>query len=63
MKSYSEALSITRYLQNTPNPDTYPGQFIIWAEDICELLSHIYGVEYDTVVENLQEVFEIDTDD
>lgn len=30
-----------------------PSEFIRWAEDICELISYIYNVPYETVTEDL----------
>lgn len=32
-----------------------PTEFIKWAEDVCELLSHIYSVDYYEVTEALVE--------
>ena len=55
MKSYYSAISAATELCNMPHPETDPSKFIFWSEDICELLGSIYNVDYDQVVEDLQE--------
>lgn len=55
MKSYYQALDAVTVLVNMPNPEIYPGKFIEWSEDICELLADIYNKDYDDVVVDLQE--------
>ena len=55
MKSYQGAIRTASELCNMPSPRTYPTKFIEWSEDICELISHIYDVDFDTVAEDLQD--------
>ena len=56
MKTYNEALqTAVDATVNMPNPQVYPAKFIEWAEDLCILISEIYGVEYDQVTEDLKE--------
>ena len=55
MKSYYQALDAATVLVNMPNPQTYPGKYIQWAEDICELIGSIYDRSFDQVSEDLSE--------
>jgi hypothetical protein len=55
MKSYREALNISVNLCNMPSPNTHPAKFLLWAEDICELLAEIYNRSYEQVTEDMQE--------
>ena len=48
--SYQSALNHASELAPTLDK---PGEFIRWAEDICQLLSYIYGQSYETVTEDL----------
>lgn len=50
--SYYSALSKATDLAPDINK---PTEFIKWAEDICELISHIYSKDYYEVTENLIE--------
>lgn len=56
MISYSDAIIIAAsYTINMPEPSTEPTKFIVWAEDICILLSKIYDKGYDQVSADLVE--------
>lgn len=55
MKSYYNALNAATELCNMPDPETAPGKFITWAEDICELIASIYERDYEQVCEDFQE--------
>ena len=55
MKSYQSAIQTATELCNMPNPEKYPGDFIEWSEDICELIADIYDKDFETVVEDLQD--------
>lgn len=50
--SYYSALSKAADLAPDINK---PTEFIKWAEDMCELISHIYSKDYDEVTEALVE--------
>jgi hypothetical protein len=53
--SYYKALESAIGLVNMPNPEASPSKFIEWSEDICQLLSEIYELDYDAVVLDLQD--------
>jgi hypothetical protein len=55
IKSYYNALQEATELVNMPDPESSPARFIQWSEDICQLISSIYGIDYDQVTEDLQE--------
>jgi len=55
MKSYYSALTAATELVNMPDPESAPAKFIPWVEDICQLLSDIYGKRYEDVCEDLSE--------
>lgn len=56
MISYTSAIRVAANdTISMPDPLREPGKFIVWAEDICILLSNIYGIAYDQVCEDLQE--------
>ena len=59
MKSYYQAISQACQSGNMPFPDQYPGKFITWCEDICELISYIYDRDYDQVIKDIQEKLDI----
>lgn len=57
MNLYRDALSfVANNSLNMPDPETSPGKFIAWAEDICQLLAYIYERNYDDVTKNLKEL-------
>lgn len=53
--SYNGALKAATELIGMPNHEAYPSKFIQWAEDICQLLSEIYFIDFDQVTLDLQE--------
>lgn len=55
IKSYYSALQAATELVNMPDPESSPAKFIKWSEDICQLISYIYEVDYDQVTIDLQE--------
>jgi hypothetical protein len=55
MKSYYQALTAASELCNMPEPMANPAKFIVWAEDICELISSIYERDYDQVSDDFRE--------
>lgn len=56
MKSYHNAISAAiNSTVNMPNAEAYPAKFIVWAEDICILISEIYEKDYEQVCEDLQD--------
>lgn len=63
MKSYNQALRASLDLANMPDATSKTGLFIIWAEDICELLARIYDRDYESVCEDMQELMGFDTED
>lgn len=52
MSNASYFSAINHAAEISPGLDR-PGDFIRWAEDICQLISHIYSVPYETVTEDL----------
>lgn len=55
MKSYYQAIQTASELGNMPDALSSPAKFIIWAEDICELIADIYSRSYDEVTQDLSE--------
>ena len=55
MLSYYQAITTATELGNMPDPVAYPGKYIQWAEDICQLLSDIYAVRYEQVTQDMSE--------
>lgn len=54
MHAVSYRSAVNKVVELAPSLDK-PGEFIRWAEDICELLSCIYSVNYEEVTENVFE--------
>lgn len=55
MKSYNNAIHEATQLCNMPDPDSEASRFIYWAEDICELIRQIYGMDYNEVAQDFQQ--------
>lgn len=55
MKPYWQAITSASELGNMPDPHSKPGAYIIWAEDICQLISDIYQRDYDEVCNDLRD--------
>ena len=53
-KSYRRAIKAATQLVNMPDPQSNPTKFIVWSEDICELIGVIYDEDYDDVVRDFQ---------
>lgn len=53
-KSYWGAIKAATQLVNMPNPQSNPTKFIVWSEDICELIGAIYDEDYDDVIRDFQ---------
>lgn len=49
-KSYRQAITLVGEISPTLDK---PSEFIKWAEDIAQILSHIYSEDYDTVTEDI----------
>ena len=50
---FSTIRHIVANAMNMPDPETQPGKWILWAEDIAQVLAHAYHRDYDTVCEDL----------
>jgi Ni,Fe-hydrogenase III large subunit len=60
MKNYNSAISWAIHDSlNMPDHETNASKFIVWAEDICGIIAHIYEVDYEKVVEDFQEALGI----